>query len=1320
MFKDLSASNLQVFGNLGTVDSSGHGMFKDLSAANLQVFGNLGTVDSSGHGMFKDLSASKGFFYENLKVPKGTTSERPTATSSLHHGYIRYNTTLKTFEGFAEGNVWKSLDSGGGGGVIDSDQDTYITAEDVTGGDDDELKFYTAGNVMARIDTSKFDVSCGMTIGSGTNFSGTASPPSNGLLVEGIVGIGATDVFGALQVGNASTAIGGTDITADVSNSLIVIQPTPTSNTAIDDPKTALYLGRIGTTNQANPTGVFFKVCRSSNTGTNSKSRLDINLRTNWTSQSHVMTLLDSGNVGIGTTTPQSKLDVEGGVAIGSTYSGTTAAPSNGMIVEGNVGIGTTSSTSTLNLHKQLTESGTYPAADIKFSTENTGGDNWDMASIESYVKANNDTINNYPGGLAFKTKTADGNTATEVSTKMVLDASGFLGIGTTTPEELVEAKGNLYLSNYVNNGSTRTGGKLFFDASFDTGGIGAEGPQKIDLYGKQGHYGFGIEGSTTTYFSTNKHKWYTTDGTTATARMMLDSDKLGIGTNSPGTMLQIEGTDAYITLKNSTAENTDGGAETKIIFEDHSDTTLAQIQASHDGTSDDTKGDFIISTNNGSSLTEALRIDSSQYVGIGNTSPSYKLDVTGDINFTGNLRVSGTVFGLNHLSDVLVENNSLFIGTEPSSTNGAVDNVSVGINALESITTGDDNIAIGKQALKSSTTDSYNTAVGYRSMYTTNGGGTNTALGHSTLYSNVSGGQNVAIGYGALYSATGGSNTAVGYEAGEDNAAGTNNTSVGRHANNTGTGSYNTTIGANAGTIDSYSGSNNVLIGYNAEPHAAAGTNQIVIGYNATGVANDSVTLGNDSVTAVYMAEDKGATVHAGGFTMYSSGSSVYSLPTADGTNGQALVTNGSGTLSFSTISSGSSTWSSSTNSAIYYNSGFVGINKTYPKVPLEIYRNDSDNDTLVAKFSAGTTNGNHAFLGFGTNSAATFDTDGASTWAKAAIGYKVTDTYERGTIGFYTNNDATTYTLDSTDLKMVVDSSGNVGIGTDSPYNSLTINGPNTHTATSDSVPILGLRSGNASGTFNNGAQIAFGYNGAANYQHFIHTRHNSSSSNNAIDFYVSDGTASNTVTSGSIHTMSLVSGYVGIGVTGPMYKLDVAGDINFTGTLYQNGSAFSSGGASSLNDLTDVYFDSNSSRNNLFVGSNPSSIQNGAGSNTATGVSALDSITSGDDNTAFGKDALTALASGHRNTAIGSKALQSATYRNNTGIGNQAGSNLLGGQNNIMIGFNAQGSSTGISNEITLGDSNISTLRCKASSITALSDIRDKKNIVKIIRH
>ena len=54
---------------------------------------------------------------------------------------------------------------------------------------------------------------------------------------------------------------------------------------------------------------------------------------------------------------------------------------------------------------------------------------------------------------------------------------------------------------------------------------------------------------------------------------------------------------------------------------------------------------------------------------------------------------------------------------------------------------------------------------------------------------------------------------------------------------------------------------------------------------------------------------------------------------------------------------------------------------------------------------------------------------------------------------------------------------------------------------------------------------------------------------------------------------------------------------------------------------------------------------------------------------------------------------------------------------GYNNIFLGCNANGLTTGASNTITLGDSFISTIRAQVTSITALSDARDKKDIVDI---
>src|SRR6056300_1170831 len=110
----------------------------------IDASGNVG-LRSTNPQVSLDLSGCT----DAVKLPAGTTAQRPTSTDSKQHGYIRFNTETSQFEGFGAGNAWGSL-----GGVTDVDKNTYISAENTPGADNNELKFYTAGEERLRIDAS--------------------------------------------------------------------------------------------------------------------------------------------------------------------------------------------------------------------------------------------------------------------------------------------------------------------------------------------------------------------------------------------------------------------------------------------------------------------------------------------------------------------------------------------------------------------------------------------------------------------------------------------------------------------------------------------------------------------------------------------------------------------------------------------------------------------------------------------------------------------------------------------------------------------------------------------------------------------------------------------------------------------------------------------------------------------------------------------------------------------------------------------------------------------------------------------------------------
>ena len=149
------------------------------------------------------------------------------------------------------------------------------------------------------------------------------------------------------------------------------------------------------------------------------------------------------------------------------------------------------------------------------------------------------------------------------------------------------------------------------------------------------------------------------------------------------------------------------------------------------------------------------------------------------------------------------------------------------------------------------------------------------------------------------------------------------------------------------------------------------------------------------------------------------------------------------------------------------------------------------------------------------------------------------------------------------------------------------------------------------------------------------------------------------------------------------------------------------------------------------NTAVGSQALELNNQT-QNTAVGHLAMSAGSSGQDcvaigyralnnnnsnfNTAVGKDALRSMGgSGVENCALGTNAGGNlASGNSNIFIGRNCGTVLTSGGNNILIGKGAQPSTDPINNEITLGDSNITTLRCQVTSITSLSDARDKKDV------
>ena len=322
---------------------------------------------------------------------------------------------------------------------------------------------------------------------------------------------------------------------------------------------------------------------------------------------------------------------------------------------------------------------------------------------------------------------------------------------------------------------------------------------------------------------------------------------------------------------------------------------------------------------------------------------------------------------------------------------------------------------------------------------------------------------------------------------------------------------------------------------------------------------------------------------------------------------------------------------------------------------------------------------------------------------------------------------------------------SNGNVGIGIDNPTKTLDVSG---------NVRIYGALHDKTDSSGNNGQVLSSTGDGLA----WVDTTSHGPWDTSGNHVYYNTGN-------------------VGIGSNIPQAKLDVAGDSLINGVTVGRGpggptdllntvlgkGAFKKNTTGEYNaaigylameqNTTGMYnvacgaqslTGNKTGQRNIAVGYSALNLSDVTSDNIAVGYNALHylSLSSSTNNVAVGNDALKYNNGGEKNVAIGNEVLKNTTFNNvfgntsgscNTAVGYGAGINNQHGRRNTFIGCgakNANANSNKVNqivigcdavgnndNEITLGDTQIQTLRCMASTISSLSDARDKKNIIDI---
>ncbi|KKL59202.1 hypothetical protein LCGC14_2217710, partial [marine sediment metagenome] len=177
-----------------------------------------------------------------------------------------------------------------------------------------------------------------------------------------------------------------------------------------------------------------------------------------------------------------------------------------------------------------------------------------------------------------------------------------------------------------------------------------------------------------------------------------------------PETLIEWTSTVPYLTLHNSTEEDTDGGGESRIIFKREdgagAETTAGQIEISHDGSgANDQLGKIALSVNTGAGLVQALEIGSdllatfggainiTTIAAEGSDVDKFLVDSSGVVKYRTGVQVLSDIGGQTQ-GDVLDDLNSL---GAPASDGQFIVATGTGAFAYESTTTARTSLGVGE-----------------------------------------------------------------------------------------------------------------------------------------------------------------------------------------------------------------------------------------------------------------------------------------------------------------------------------------------------------------------------------------------------------------------------------------------------------------------------------------------------------------------------------------------------------------------------------------------------------------------------------------------